>query len=79
MASSDRKIQWKEWLPQLLAWVIAALIAYGRMDTRVSLLESAKADHDRRQADHDRRLQVLESGMQRGLDAILDEIKTLKR
>ncbi len=72
MASNDRKINWKEWLPQLLAWVIAALIAYGRMDTRVSLLEAAKVDHDRR-------IQVLENGMQRGLDAILDEIKTIKR
>jgi hypothetical protein len=72
MASSDRKQHWKEWLPQLLAWLIAALIAYGRMDTRVSLLEAAKSDHDRR-------ITILENGMQRGLDAILDEIKTLKR
>lgn len=70
--ASERKSTWKDWLPQLLAWLIAALIAYGRMDTRVSLLEAAKLDHDRR-------IQVLENGMQRGLDAILDEIKTLKR
>lgn len=69
--ATERKNTWKEWLPQLLAWVIAALLAYGRMDTRVSLLEAAKADHDRR-------IQVLENGMQRGLDAILTEIKALK-
>lgn len=73
--AGDQKLTWKDWLPQLLAWLIAALIAYGRIDTRVSLLEAAKADHDRR-------IQIMEQdrdGTRQRLDAILDELKTLKR
>lgn len=45
---------------QVIAWIVAALITYGVMNARVSVMESHQNEIDRRQGEGDRRLQRIE-------------------
>lgn len=65
----------KDWLPQVLAYLIAALLAYGRMDTRVTLLE---VQVQAIKVEHDRRLQLIEDQMRNGQAAVMVELQAIR-
>lgn len=56
---------------QVVAWLVAALLTYGAMSSRVAVIETRQGESDRRQSDTDRRMERIENK----LDRILERLK----
>lgn len=46
---------------QIVAWIVAALLTYGAMSSRLAVVETRQGETDRRQSDTDRRMERIEN------------------